>query len=252
MYNATLGHLNDEDGYDCKLCMNRGNIGAVSEKNGMVYESYPECKCMAIRRSIWRMKRSGLENSIRECTFEKFEVREPWQQTMIDTAKRYLAEGVKDGHWLYYGGQSGSGKSMICTAVARQLLYERPLLYIVWPQTAKKLKALVGDAETYERAVGRLQNIDVLYIDDLFKPVMGRDGSVERPTAPDLRLAFEVLNYRYIGRKPTIISSEWHLIELNDMDEATASRIAERSNGYCVTIGRDRKKNHRFSGEEVV
>lgn len=251
-YNSTPGHLNDEDGYDCKICMNRGSIGYLDVIGNCIYPRYPECRCMGIRRSIQRMRSSGLENSIRENTFKRFEARESWQQAMLEMAQHYLADGVKDGRWLYMGGQPGCGKTHICTAVAGKLLYERPLLYVVWPQISKRLKALVSDAEEYEREISRLQQIDVLYIDDLFKPVKDDYGKTLPPTPADLKLAFELINYRYINKLPTILSSEWHIAELADMDEATGSRIAERSRGFCMAIGRDRKRNHRLNCETIV
>ena len=251
-YNATPGNLNMADGYDCKLCLNRGNTGYLDVIGDYLRPRYPECKCMEIRRSIHRMKVSGLENSIRDNTFKRFEAKEPWQKSMLDMAKRYLAEGVQQGRWLYMGGQPGCGKTHICTAVAGKLLYERPLLYVVWPQVSKKLKAIVNEAEEYEREVSRLETIEVLYIDDLFKPVKNDRGETLPPTSADLRLAFEILNYRYINKLPTILSSEWHLAEMADMDEATASRIAERCGEFAMQIGRNRSRNHRFSMSTVV
>ena len=159
------------------------------------------------------MKASGLENSIKDYTFKRFNVREPWQQKMVDMARRYLAEGVKDGRWLFIGGQPGCGKTHVCTAVAGKLLYEKPLLYVVWPQISKKLKTIMYEAEEYEREIGKVETTDVLYIDDLFKPVIGDDGQKMRPTAADVKMAFEIINYRYINKLPTIISCEWQIGE---------------------------------------
>ena len=120
----------------------------------------------------------------------------------------------------------------------------------------KKLKGIVNEADEYSAELGRLQTIEVLYIDDFFKPVTAedRDGNLRTvpPSPADIRIAFEILNYRYINRLPTIISSEWHLSELADMDEATASRIAERCGEYAMVIGRDKKRNHRLMGGTVV
>lgn len=251
-YNATPGSLNAEDGYDCPLCLNRGNIGYLSASGDCLYPRYPECKCMEIRRSILRMRQSGLELSIREYTFQRFEAREPWQQAMVDIAKRYLDNGAASGMWLYMGGAVGSGKTHICTAVAGKLLHERPLLYTVWPQAVKKLKALAMDAGEYESEIARLQGIDVLFLDDFFKPIKNDRGETMPPTPADVRIAFEIINYRYINRLPTILSSEWHIGELCDMDEAVGSRIAERSRGYCMAIGRLRSRNHRLNGETIV
>ena len=198
------------------------------------------------------MKASGLEKSIKEYTFKRFDIHEPWQQMMYDMAGRYLKDGVKEGRWLFIGGQPGCGKTHICTAVAGKLLYERPLLYVIWPQVMKRLNAVVNDAEEFGQQMGRLQEIDVLYIDDLFKRVKDDSGSILPPTAAEVKRAFELLNYRYINRLPTIISCEWQIGELADIDEATGSRIAERSRDYCMAIGRDKARNYRLSNTTTV
>ena len=266
-YNATPGKLKDGyttnnihgnnqpvagDGYDCPLCMNRGDTLELVERNGAFYEVAHECRCMTIRRSIWRMKSSGLEKSIKEYTFKRFNIGESWQQMMYDMAGRYISEGVKDGRWLFLGGQPGCGKTHICTAIAGRLLYERPLLYVVWPQISKKLKALVTEADEYALEIGKVETIDVLYIDDLFKPVSGDNGEKLPPTPADVKLAFEIINYRYINKLPTIISCEWQIGELADIDEATGSRIAERSRDYCMSIGRDKARNYRLTATTTV
>lgn len=269
-YNQTPGHLKDGytistiqsdntfiegDGYDCPLCMNRGDTLHYRENAAGCFQQYMvPCQCMEVRRSIWRIKQSGLEKSIRENTFKRFEVKEEWQRKMQELAKRYLAEGVDDGRWLYFGGQPGSGKTHVCTAVAGQLLYKRqmPVTYAVWPQISKKLKAIVTEADAYTQEVGKLQEVAVLYFDDFFKPVTDGNGTRQPPTPADMRLAFEILNYRYINKLPTILSSEWYINELADMDEATASRIAERCGSFAMMIGRDRSRNHRFAQSTVV
>lgn len=251
-FNASIGHLNKLDGYNCEACRNRGSTAVLDVVGGCIYPRYPECKCMGIRRSIQRMKASGLETIIRDNTFKTFKADAPWQKAMVDKATAYLDEGISKGAWLFFGGQVGSGKTHICTAVAGKLLYTYPVIYVVWPQVSKKLKAMVNDAEDYAAEIGRLQDIEVLYVDDLFKPVKDDFGRTVPPTAADMRLAFELFNYRYINKLPTIISSEWTVAELVDMDEATGSRIAERTRGYCMTVARDKERNHRLGGEESV
>ena len=243
----------DKTEYDCKLCDNRGWTAQLSERNGYFYEQCPECRCMGIRRSIWRMKQSGLEKTIREKTFDRFTATEPWQRTMLDLARRYVSEGIGAGYWFFAGGQPGSGKTHLCTAIARQILYDRPLYYMVWDTESKRLKAIVNEVEDYAREMDKLKSIEVLYIDDLFKPVPDeKTGGKKLPTGPDVKLAFEIINYRSINKLPTIVSSEWFMNELADIDEATASRIAEFAGPYQLTIGRDRTKNHRFSNQTVL
>ena len=251
--NAEPGALNLADGINCEKCKNRGYwIEVTQGSNGCVYNSMVMCSCNGLRQSFQRMKQSGLENSIREQTFKRFEAKEPWQKTMLEKAQRYVAEGVKDGRWFYIGGQPGCGKTHICTAISRELLREKPVRYVIWEQVAKQLKAIVNEADEYAEEVGKLERAEVLYIDDFFKPVKDNTGNLQQPTPADLRLAFEILNFRYINRKPTIISSEWRLSDLFEVDEATASRIYERSGEYGISVDRDSKKNHRMQTETML
>ena len=252
-YHASIGHLNDEDGYDCRLCLNRGYIAVLQEGSGGIpSEAMAPCRCMEIRASIMRMRRSGLEASIRDYTLEKFETKTDWQQKMVQAARSFLENGVQDGRWFFMCGQPGCGKTHICTAIARKLLYDRPVHYMVWPTESKRLKAIVNDVEEYANAMQKLETVDVLYIDDLFKPVKNDEGKIMPPNGPDMRLAFEILNYRYINRLVTIISTEWYLDDLLDFDEATASRIAERSAGYKLTISRDKARNFRIATTTMI
>ena len=246
------GHVIPGDGYDCPICLNRGNFMTVLERNGTVYQPVTECKCMDIRRAIWRLKQSGLADSIKEYTFKRFENRGPWCEALVKKAKAFLSEGVDAGAWLYFGGQPGCGKTHICTAVCRELLAKKPVYYMLWTTESKKLRAIVNDAEDYERELRRLEDIDVLYIDDLFKPTKNDKGEIVLPTSAEMKLAFELINFRDVTKKTTIISSEWFLDELIDLDEATGSRIAKRSRGYHLSIARDREKNYRIASIETV
>lgn len=251
-YNRSRGELDAIDGYCCPICLNRGHtceiyVGA----NGCQYETYPECKCMGVRRSIYRMKQSGLEDSIKRCTFDRFDVKAEWQRRMKETAQRFCRDddGAKAGGWLFIGGAVGSGKTHICTAVSRELLLSgRPVQYMTWPSESTKIKAVINDDEDYCHAINRFKSIDVLYIDDFFKPVKDRDGTTLPPTAADVRLAYEIINHRYIGHMTTILSSERYLSELEDIDMAISSRISERARGYCMTLERVKSMNYRIFG----
>ena len=245
-YNKSVGKLN-EDGYNCSKCMNRGYTAQVIKKNGMLYEVYDECECMKVRRSIARIKASGLESSIKNCKLSAYKATEPWQKSILDKATEYLSKGVAEGKWWYIGGQSGSGKTHICTGIARELLYGgHEVKYVIWEQVSKALKAVMNEPE-YQEELVKLENAEVLYIDDLFKPIADKP-----PTDADLRLAFELINFRYANRKITLISSERFLGEIFDMDEATGGRIYERSKGYMITVERDKSRNYRRFNDNLI
>lgn len=245
LFNQGRDYMDPEE-FNCRKCDNRGATAEIVQQYGYDYIVHRECECMEIRRAIRRMKASGLEKFVKSHTFDTFRVDEPWQKFIYDKAKSYMAEGLEQGRWFYAGGQPGCGKTHICTAIARQVLYKYPLVYMMWENESKALKGLVTEPGEYAREISKYKGCRVLYIDDLFKPTKDDFGKVKNPTAADVKLAFEIINYRYINQLPTIISSEWAIGALADIDEATASRIAERCGEYQIIVDRDRNKNQRF------
>ena len=243
-YNKETGKLNLEDGYNCNKCMNRGYTAKAVKRGDMWYERFDECSCMKVRQSIARMKASGLEKSIRDQRLDTFKADAPWQAAMLEAAKAYLEDGVQSGAWLYIGGQAGSGKTHICTAVARELLLSgHEVRYVIWEQIKKELKAIINEPE-YADAMGKLERCEILYIDDLFKPVKDME-----PTKADMQIAFELFNYRYANRMPTIISSELVFDDIYAIDQATEGRIRERcGDKYNVMVEREDSRNMRRNG----
>ena len=236
-YNAIPGTLT---GWDCPRCRNRGNI-AIASEDGRI--SVRECDCMKTRRCVWEMERSGLKDIIREKTFDAFEALEDWQKTIKDGALRYA--GDPKG-WLLLSGQSGSGKTHLCTAVCRQrLLAGDAVRYMPWREKTAQMKAMSLDNEQRAALLDGYKTAPILYVDDLYKTGRSPDGTAS-PTAADVGLAFEIFNYRYNNRLPTIISTERTPQELVGIDEATGSRIAEMCDKNIYAIRRDPKRNYRL------
>ena len=95
------------------------------------------------------------------------------------------------------------------------------------------------DSEKYSDKLRELQNIDVLYIDDFLKCLDKSKINTE------LSFAFEIINARYIADRPTIISSELDINQLNAFDNALAGRIVEKAGKFTISIsGSD--KNYRL------
>lgn len=234
-YNSQSGKLT---GYDCPKCKNRGEFMLYDEENNTT--AIRDCECLEVRRRIAMIEASGLGEKLKNNTFARFKAEEAWQKSIKKQAMRYLGDCT--GNWYYIGGQVGCGKTHICTAIAGELLRRGyPTRYMLWRDDAVRIKQLLKDEEEYARQVGDLKTVKVLYIDDFFKVKQG-----EKPTAGDVNLAFEILNYRYNDPQLiTIISSEYGTRELLKTDEAVGSRIYERSRKYNVCIGADRRKNQR-------
>lgn len=245
-YNRDSGTLNEADGYDCKTCRNKGWImRAGQDDRGMWTTFSSECKCMMVRRNIKRMKRSGLKDIIKDYTFGKFEATEAWQQTIKEAAEAYAKD---PSGWFFIGGQSGAGKTHICTAICREfLLHGREVRYMLWRDDVVQIKQAVNDHERYMDLMEPYKNVEILYIDDLFKTGKEKDGTVQKPTAGDINAAFEILNFRYNDpKKLTVISSECTIDDILDIDEAVGGRIFERAKVFSLRP--DRSRNYRLKG----
>lgn len=238
-YNQSVGNLNEIDGYNCDICKNKGYIAKVDD-NG--YEVHAECKCQRIRATLRRAKRSGLGDVITDYTFDKYIAKEDWQKKIKNTAKAFCEDD--ESKWFYIGGQVGSGKTHICTAIAAYYIKAGlDVKYMLWSEESKKLKSLANDI-SYQSYISRYKNVAVLYIDDFLKVKYG-----EKPTAGDINLSFEIINHRLLDRnKITIISSEKSLDELMEFDEATISRIYQKAGIYKLNISKDINKNYRLRG----
>lgn len=246
-FNGSKGSLNEADGYNCDVCKNRGGIMRLKETADSFYQVYTPCKCMKIRGMLQKLKRSGLSKSIKEYSFEKYETKEPWQENL----KRLAIQFTKDDKntWFYIGGQSGCGKTHLCTAItAHYLRLNKSAHYMLWRDEVTKIKSSITNAEAYEKMISELKTVEVLYIDDMFKMGKDQNGQVQRPTAADINIAFEIINYRYNNRDlVTIVSSERSIHDIMDIDEAVGGRIFERCSkgNYLFNIKKDVNKNFR-------
>lgn len=230
-YNNTTGSLT---GYDCPICKNKGYIEKIVDDS----EVLAECKCLKTRDTLRRIKDSGLEELLRCCTFRNFETTEEWQKIIKSGAMSFAEQ---DKGFFYIGGQSGCGKTHLCTAIIGAMIKKgRSARYFVWREDSTALKALVNDKE-YQPAIDDFKKTDVLYIDDLFKQSSVSDA--------DVKLAFELIDYRARNSMITVISSELDVDDLIEIDEALAGRIIKQTRKNRYTVTKDRTKNYRLRKE---
>lgn len=207
------------------------------------------CQCIIKGQIQNKTRDSGLAEAVKEQTFDTFRTYTELQTSMKSKAEEYL-KALFDykNHpfrpWLYVGGNPGSGKTHLCTAVCEELLKRNiGVKYMRWHQEARRLKAIVN-TEDYDDEIAPFLNVRVLYIDDLLK-----QKYTENPdfTDADIKIAFTILNKRYEQNKPTIISSEWDLKkDLMPADEGVFSRVYERCRGYIINVPRESGNNFRL------
>lgn len=240
-YNKSAGKL---DGIDCRICRNKGYIAKVDKTGDFALS---ECSCMKKRRTLWGMKASGLGELLDKSSFEKYEVKEAWHDKMKKSALHYAANHRES--WFYLAGQSGSGKTMLCTAICKELINQGfNVCYMLWDKISQKLDAYRYKEALYDSFICEIKDAEVLYIDDFLKTDQGTDGIPLRPSSSELKKAYTVINERYLARKITLISSEHYITEIASYDSATGGRIKEMSGDYTLSIKRDEKRNYRLYG----
>lgn len=221
-------------GYDCPKCKNRGYY-YVMPPDIKIGEVTVYCECGAIRRSIRLLEASGLSEAFRSRRFDTYTTAKPWQKAMKEFAEEYA--NAETNEWFILSGQSGCGKTHLCTAIANSFLAQnKNVIYLPYRDDIPKLKRHATDDIFYSKQMDTWQTAPILYIDDLFK----------KHTTADIGIMFELLDYRARNNLCTMISTELTFTELLEIDEAVAGRILENCGKWKMQIEKDKKKNYRI------
>lgn len=202
------------------------------EENGAL--RFQRCKCQSIRDAMGAMDRSGIPpDALAACTWENWKTPENWQRRALAMAQDYVQQiAAGDPSWFIICGTPGCGKTTLCTTIFRAIVEGgKPGLYVSWREFARRAKAVGNDRDDFREETEPLKNTPLLYLDDFWK------GEI-RPA--DVHLAFELINARYISKKPTILSSENTLEAILRGDEAIGSRLFEMAGGYYMDCSRAR------------
>lgn len=226
----------------CSICHGKEMFLTIVVENGIPYEVAKMCECVKHRAEMAKAEKNGMD-SILKVTFDKYKAKEVWQRDI----KNLAIENATKNAWWFIGGQSGSGKTTISAGIGRAILDKGgSVLYTIWTKDFVDLKYQRNDEVKFDKRIKELKQIEILFIDDLFK-VKDRDLSLI--SNADIQILFEVINYRYSKHMKTIISSELTLQEIMKLDEALGSRIKERANEYVINLDRDSNKNWRLKNE---
>lgn len=216
----------------CKIC--KGTTW-IFHKDANGYEWVTPCECREKAISLKLLASSGISEEDSKKGFAGFNTfNEPALVNAKGTATSYFQKFVTiEGeriNSIMLCGASGRGKTTLGMAVANNLISSGVgVRYMPYRDAVTELKQLLGheNKQLYKDKMYRLQNARVLFIDDLLK------GKV---TESDINIIYEIINYRYLQRKPVIISTEKTIEELLAFDEAIGSRLIEMSKGYIITF----------------
>ena len=80
------------------------------------------CECMPKRKINRRLAESGLAYDFKRYRLDNFKNKKSYHKIMYDKAIKFIDNPTQA---IYYGGQVGSGKSHICTAISKHMIEKR-------------------------------------------------------------------------------------------------------------------------------
>jgi DNA replication protein DnaC len=221
-------HLSSPDSYvaptdggpDCDYCNNRRY---VLDAQGNL-KPCPKC---GVAQS-WRIRAldvySSRNGAALSQTFFNFKTVFNGEEDDLLRACLMAAENFAeqpDHHWLILWGRRGNGKTHLCAAVANHLVNAGvAALFVTMPDLLSSLRQAMDlqantDQESYSGRMNTFKNAPVLILDDL-----GAEGNSDWSDA----VLFEVLDYRYRNRLPTMIVTN---CSLDAFDPRIASRMQD-------------------------
>lgn len=234
--------------YNCSICKNTlytHYLDFYNDGTGHYFhhENKP-CKCNLIRKSLQLMKDNGLLKLIQKKSFDNFKATEPFQNAMKTKAINFVKAIIAKQKVSYFiGGQSGAGKTHICSAMlaefARNGICVYFFNYIQDMATLNRYQYSSENREEYESLLSLYKQADILYFDDFMY------GEV---SMSEQKIIFNIINHRYENDLPCIISSEKTMIDIKRINYSVYGRLYEMCRDYIININKDENKNYRETG----
>ena len=119
--------------------------------------------------------------------------------------------------WLLLEGAYGCGKTHLAAAIANAAVHRGvPTLFITVPDLLDSLRFAYGNPETtFEARFEEIRNADLLVMDDF---------GTQNATAWAQEKLFQIINYRYTNKLPTVVTTN---LVLDEIESRIRSRLQD-------------------------
>jgi DNA replication protein DnaC len=221
--------------HTCPICKGAGYLRADVPFGHPSFGKPIACECKEAERKAKRRQQlqemSDL-GAFYDKSFRNFNVHVPGIQEAYNCAREFAQD---PNGWLLLIGPNGCGKTHLAAAIANKSLEDGALvLFATVPDLLDHLRAAFAPTsnEVYDQLFSRMREAEVLVLDDL--------GAQQSSPWANEKL-FQLLNYRYNSRFPTVITANSR--GLQGIDERIRSRLTDAS--LVTTVIMDRAKDFR-------
>jgi len=211
---------------DCPICH---GLGFVSDDLPVGHPNFGKARPCVCQMDNLQMARAAQlrEESNAETlagkTFDNFlpdgVSPDPEARATVHAAfERCRAFAERPEKWLLLSGTYGCGKTHLAAAIANYCLAQgKPVLFLNTPDLLDYLRATYAPSSqtTYDERFEEVRTAPILILDDL---------GTESPTNWAIEKLYQLLNYRYNARLPTVITTNK---DMKDVDQRVASRLSD-------------------------
>ncbi len=224
-----------EDAPPCPLCNGMGFVTREVPPGHPNFGRAVPCDCR--REEIEARRMAGLRGASQLATLEDqtFEAFKPDGIGLTEDKRRNLQhaygrclEFAQDPQgWILLRGGYGCGKTHLAAAIANfQLAQGKPAILVTVPDLLDYLRSAFApdSAMGFDERFQQIRSASLLILDD-FGTESGTPWAQEK--------LFQILNYRYNGRLPTVITTNY---ELEEIELRIRSRLVDPSLVHVLAI----------------
>ena len=235
------------DIYKCGICQDTGHIGIGGER----------CQCLNQRLIDKYYDLSNIRYIVNEENFTTFDFGyfsetvdkalgvSPRQnmERVYKSTREFIEEFGSVFQNLLFYGSTGLGKTFLCNCIAKELLDNgKSVLYVTTPRIIKMVEDYRfnrNEVEESRYTIDAVTDVDLLILDDL--------GS-EFGTVVTSAALFDIINERLLAEKPTVISTN---LTLPELEKQYSDRIVSRFLGNYIMfkfVGDDIRAKKKYGG----